>query len=91
MERYERDLEREDFVEDPAQRTAVGKLDDLYRKLVAAEREEKRRSALGRALRRWRGIRPVLWDVGMVQEELQEALHCGLFGLEQDQDKGSDK
>lgn len=32
---------------------------------------------------RWRGIRPVLWDVGLVQEELQEALHCGLFGLEQ--------
>jgi glycerol-3-phosphate dehydrogenase len=32
---------------------------------------------------RWRGIRPILWDVGLVQEELQEALHCGLFGLEQ--------
>jgi glycerol-3-phosphate dehydrogenase len=32
---------------------------------------------------RWRGLRPVLWDVSLVQEELQEALHCGLFGLEQ--------
>jgi len=31
---------------------------------------------------RWKGIRPVLWDVALAQEELQEALHCGLFGLE---------
>lgn len=31
---------------------------------------------------RWKGLRPVLWDTGLVQEELQEALHCGLFGLE---------
>jgi len=32
---------------------------------------------------RWRGKRPVLWDLPMEQAELQEALHCGLFGLEQ--------
>jgi glycerol-3-phosphate dehydrogenase len=38
---------------------------------------------------RWRGIRPVLWDMGLVQEELQEALHCGLFGLEQTPADGS--
>jgi len=31
---------------------------------------------------RWKGIRPVLWDASLIQEELQEALHCGLFGLE---------
>lgn len=31
---------------------------------------------------RWRGKRPVLWDLPMEQAELQEALHCGLFGLE---------
>lgn len=31
---------------------------------------------------RWKGIRPVLWDSALSQEELQEALHCGLFGLE---------
>ncbi len=32
--------------------------------------------------RRWHGLRPVLWGPQLVQEELQEALHCGLFGLE---------
>lgn len=31
---------------------------------------------------RWKGIRPVLWGASLIQEELQEALHCGLFGLE---------
>jgi glycerol-3-phosphate dehydrogenase len=31
---------------------------------------------------RWKGIRPVLWDTALSQEELQEALHCGLFGME---------
>ncbi len=31
---------------------------------------------------RWRGMRPVAWGVQAVQAELQEALHCGLFGLE---------
>jgi cell division protein ZapE len=58
MERYERDLEREDFQEDSAQRLAVGKLDALYGELVAAEREERGRSALARAWRRWRGVDP---------------------------------
>lgn len=32
--------------------------------------------------RRWHGLRPVLWGPQLAQEELQEALHCGLFGLE---------
>jgi glycerol-3-phosphate dehydrogenase len=31
---------------------------------------------------RWRGMRPVLWGAALRQEELQEALHCGYFGLE---------
>jgi glycerol-3-phosphate dehydrogenase len=31
---------------------------------------------------RWRGMRPILWDAALRQEELQEALHCGYFGLE---------
>jgi glycerol-3-phosphate dehydrogenase len=31
---------------------------------------------------RWKGLRPVLWGRQMVQEQLQEAVHCGLFGLE---------
>ncbi len=31
---------------------------------------------------RWKGIRPILWDKAQVQEELQEAVHCGLFGME---------
>jgi glycerol-3-phosphate dehydrogenase len=31
---------------------------------------------------RWKGIRPILWETALSQEELQEALHCGLFGME---------
>lgn len=31
---------------------------------------------------RWRGIRPLLWDTSLIQSELQEALYCGLFGVE---------
>jgi glycerol-3-phosphate dehydrogenase len=33
---------------------------------------------------RWRGLRPLLWDVSLVQAELMEAMHCGLLGLELD-------
>jgi glycerol-3-phosphate dehydrogenase len=32
--------------------------------------------------RRWHGLWPILWGPQLAQEELQEALHCGLFGLE---------
>jgi glycerol-3-phosphate dehydrogenase len=32
--------------------------------------------------RRWHGLRPILWGPQLAQEELQEALHCGLFGLD---------
>jgi glycerol-3-phosphate dehydrogenase len=31
---------------------------------------------------RWRGVRPLLWDMPLIQAELQEALYCGLFSLE---------
>jgi glycerol-3-phosphate dehydrogenase len=31
---------------------------------------------------RWRGQHPLLWDMPLVQFELQEAMHCGLLGLE---------
>jgi glycerol-3-phosphate dehydrogenase len=31
---------------------------------------------------RWRGMRPILWGSAMMQEELQEAVHCGYLGLE---------
>jgi len=31
---------------------------------------------------RWRGMRPILWGTALLQEELQEALHCGYLGLE---------
>jgi glycerol-3-phosphate dehydrogenase len=31
---------------------------------------------------RWKGLRPVLWGQQLVQEQLQETIHCGLFNLE---------
>jgi glycerol-3-phosphate dehydrogenase len=31
---------------------------------------------------RWRGMQPLLWGSAVAQSELQEAMHCGLFGLE---------
>ncbi len=31
---------------------------------------------------RWRGQRPLLWDMSLGQAELLEAMHCSLFGLE---------
>jgi glycerol-3-phosphate dehydrogenase len=31
---------------------------------------------------RWKGLRPVLWGRQLVQEQLQEAIHCGLFSIE---------
>ncbi len=35
---------------------------------------------------RWRGQHSLLWGIPLVQAELQQALHCGLFGLELDQE-----
>ena len=31
---------------------------------------------------RWRGQKPLMWGASIIQAELQEALHCGLFSLE---------
>ncbi|ETR73411.1 MAG: Anaerobic glycerol-3-phosphate dehydrogenase subunit A [Candidatus Magnetoglobus multicellularis str. Araruama] len=31
---------------------------------------------------RWRGQRPLLWDMPMIQSELQEAIHCGFLNLD---------
>jgi glycerol-3-phosphate dehydrogenase len=31
---------------------------------------------------RWRGQHPLLWNASLVQAELLEAMHCGIFGLE---------
>ena len=31
---------------------------------------------------RWRGVYPLLWGQAVSQAELQEALHCGLYGME---------
>ena len=31
---------------------------------------------------RWRGQRPLLWDTPLIQAELLESMHCGLFCLE---------
>ena len=31
---------------------------------------------------RWRGMQPLLWGPAVSQAELQEALHCGLLGLD---------
>ncbi len=31
---------------------------------------------------RWRGQYPLLWDTALVQSQLMEAMHCGLFGME---------
>jgi len=32
--------------------------------------------------KRWKGQHPILWDRQLIQTELLEALHCGVFGLE---------
>jgi glycerol-3-phosphate dehydrogenase len=37
---------------------------------------------------RWRGQHPLLWDASLIQSQLQEAMHCGLFGLELNDPKG---
>ena len=33
---------------------------------------------------RWRGQKPLMWGSPLMQAELQEAMHCGLLGLELD-------
>ena len=82
LQRYENDLQREEFVEDSAQRRAVEKLDLLYHALVEAERIEGQRTALQRAWRAWRGLRPepirglYLWGgVGRGKTYLVDTFH----------------
>ena len=58
LQRYEQDLQREEFVEDEAQCRVVEKLDALYHLLVAAERKLAARTSLQRLWDRWRGNRP---------------------------------
>jgi cell division protein ZapE len=58
LQRYEKDLQREEFVEDPAQRAVVEKLDALYHRLVAAEEAVARRTTLQRLWSTWRGRQP---------------------------------
>lgn len=61
-QRYQADLQREDFSHDPAQEEAVKLLQDLYERLVA-HRMEGRGGLLGR-LRRMRG-KPVEPEIGL--------------------------
>ena len=58
LQRYQQDLQREEFVEDAAQRAVVEKLDDLYHRLVSAEDREGRRTGLQRLWDQWRGRQP---------------------------------
>ncbi len=51
LERYRQDLQRPDFVRDPAQEQAIGLLQELYEQLVEAERRATP-GALGRLLGR---------------------------------------
>ena len=45
--------------------------------------------AFGR--RRWKGLHPILWDRQLKQVELLEAMHCGMLGLElQEQGTGEE-
>nr|WP_010132510.1 cell division protein ZapE [Microbulbifer agarilyticus] len=52
MERYQRDLQRPDFVADPAQKAAVEELQDLYERLIAGAQEC---GLIARVRRLWRG------------------------------------
>ncbi|WP_369602550.1 cell division protein ZapE [Hahella sp. SMD15-11] len=52
LDKYLRDLQREDFHEDAAQRLAVEKLNDLYHRLVADEEKRRNRTRLQRLAER---------------------------------------
>ena len=57
LQRYQKDLQREEFLEDSAQRLAVEKLDALYQALILAESVEANTNFLQHRWRRWRGQR----------------------------------
>ncbi|MFD1215330.1 cell division protein ZapE [Microbulbifer celer] len=58
MQRYERDLQRPDFVADPAQRAAVEELQDLYLRLVERSESRGRKGFLSGLRARLRGVEP---------------------------------
>jgi glycerol-3-phosphate dehydrogenase len=35
---------------------------------------------------RWRGQKPLMWGAPLIRAELQEAMQCGVLGLELDPD-----
>lgn len=81
LERYQRDLQRPDFVADPAQEAAVNELQDLYRRLLAP----RVRAGLGGRLRNlWRGRKEperglYLWGgVGRGKTYLMDAFYEAL-------------
>lgn len=57
LQRYEKDLHRDEFVEDAAQRRAVEKLNALFLVLVEAEQAERDTGLLKRKWQDWRGVR----------------------------------
>ncbi len=57
LERYQKDLQREEFLEDFAQRLAVEKLDVLYRALLLADAAAANSNFWQRRRRRWQGQR----------------------------------
>lgn len=56
LTRYQQDLQRTEFVEDPAQQQAVAKLDALYHSLRRIERKQRGTPPLVRWWRTWRGL-----------------------------------
>ena len=61
-QRYQADLQREDFSHDPAQEAAVRLLEDLYRRLLAAEQEDA--GLVARLARRFRRA-PLEPEIGL--------------------------
>ena len=53
----------------------------LYDRGVCADREGVD-NIMAFLNERWKGQRCLLWDMPVVAAELQEAMHCGLFGME---------
>lgn len=58
LTRYQQDLQREEFVADPAQRQAVEKLDALFHSLCVTERAQRETPLLPRLWQAWRGRTP---------------------------------
>jgi cell division protein ZapE len=86
IERYQGDLNREDFSYDPAQERAVLKLQDLYERLMLADQSSRKVSFLGRLSNRFKAdvpARPVkglyFWGgVGRGKTYLMDAFYDSL-------------